>query len=236
MTNKAKYIGLNQKIQFDVLDSAIYYYLQNGQLIKEDLKPHIRQFIKGENRIDKTASYVMLIFKRQEKVVKWLQSKISHEEYIQFTNVDRQAIAFCLLSLTFPIAYEVLNMFASVFKVQDVINRESINHKMAEKYGSNRSLFNAMDSLIQMLMEQDKLIRVKVGLYSLGNILPVQNFLAKELVMYTEIKLSNSKSLLADDIARGKYSSFFKVSYQKEMKLSLIKYSDSLIGGGYLGV
>jgi hypothetical protein len=236
MMDKAKYIGLNQKIQFDVLDSAIYYYLQNGQLIKEDLKPHIRQFIKGENRVDKTASYVMLIFKRQDKILKWLQSKVSHNEYIKFSDTDRHAITYCLVSLTFPIAHEILNMFASVFKVQDIINRESINHKMAEKYGSNRSLYNAMDSLIQMLMEQNKIIRVKVGLYSIGEILPVQNFIAKELIIYTEIKLSNSKSILADDIASGKFCSFFKVSYQKEMKFSLVKYSDSLIGGGYLGV
>lgn len=236
MMDKAKYIGLNQKIQFDVLDSAVFYYLQNGQVQKEELRPHIRQFIKGENRIEKTASYVMLIFKRQDKVVKWLKSKLSAEDYMRWPTEDRYAITYCLVALTFPIAHEVLNMFASIFKVQDIINRESINQKMATKYGSNRSLFNALDSLIQMLMEQDKIERVKIGLYSIGNIKPVQSFIAIELIIYTEIKLSNSKSILVDDIVSSKFCSFFKIAYQKEMKMTLVKYSDGMIGGGYLGV
>ena len=47
MSEKGKYIGINQKIHFEVLDTGIYEFLLNGEISKEKFIKHILEFTKG---------------------------------------------------------------------------------------------------------------------------------------------------------------------------------------------
>ena len=234
MRERSNYIGINQRIQFEVLDSGIHDFLLNGKVSKELFMNHIREFTKGENRVEKEASYIMLIFKRQQEILHWIQSKCNAEQYLLISKQGRQAIALCLVSLTFPITYDLLNVLGGVFKVQQSINKQSIVQKMSLNYGSNRSLFNAMDALLQMFIEQEAIQRVKIGLYSFGSKKIIISPFTTELLIYTDIKLSLSKSILVDDISHRSWYSFFQLKINKELKFELVRLSDSMIGQGYL--
>ena len=68
----------------------------------------------------------------------------------------------CLISLTFPVTYEILNVFASGFKVQSKINKAYINQKLMASYGSNRGIYNAIGAVLPMLVEYGILNRYKI--------------------------------------------------------------------------
>lgn len=236
MNNTGKYIGINQKIQFDVLDAGIYRYLQNKHVNKDDFTHHVREFIKGENRVRKTAGYAMQIFKKQEKLLKLLQKNLDAPSYSLIPEHERKALILCLLALTYPITYNLLNTLGAIFKVQDTINRGTITQKMALHYGSNRSLFIAMDSLIQMFMEFNRIKRVKLGLYASQPTSTINNVFITELIIYTDIKLSESKTILCDDIKHRSIYWHFDLTFNKNQIYSLIKYKDSSIGRDYITI
>lgn len=49
MNSKGKYIGLNQRIPFDVLDSAIHLYLEKGVIDKDFIFERMQEFTSGAN-------------------------------------------------------------------------------------------------------------------------------------------------------------------------------------------
>jgi len=234
MNLSKKYIGINQKIQFKVFDISIYEYLKNENINRELIKDLIREFISGENRIEKTTSYIIQIFKKQKVVIQWLKKNLSADGYISLPLIEREAISFSLIALTFPISYDFIAVLAGVFKVQENISKEAIVQKLSAFYGSNRSLYNALDSLIQMLMEQNKLNRFKMGIYEKGNIYELQYQITKEIIIYTDICLSNKKSILVSDIEQRKWFVFFPIKFEKNIQYNLFKYKESNVGEGYL--
>jgi hypothetical protein len=88
--------------------------------------------------------------------------------------------------------------------------------------------------LIQMLMEQNKLNRFKMGIYEKGNIYELQYQITKEIIIYTDICLSNKKSILVSDIEQRKWFVFFPIKFEKNIQYNLFKYKESNVGEGYL--
>ena len=58
MNSKRKYIGLNQRISFDVLDAAIHFYLTDGVIDNKYVFQKMLEFISGVNRANKAAGRV----------------------------------------------------------------------------------------------------------------------------------------------------------------------------------
>lgn len=236
MIQNTQYVGINQKIPFDVLDTGIYQFLSGIKFNKDSFALHIREFTKGENRVNKAALYTNQIFTTQTIILSYIKEHFKSENYFSLPLQERKAIILCLVSLSFPITYELMVVLASSLKMQETINREAIIQKMALKYGSNRSLYNSMDSLIQMLMEMDKIERVKLGLYKLSSKTVILNPHVIEILVYTDIKLSKSKSILAEDILYRPWYNYFDLSFEPSKKSTLIKISESLVGQGYLTI
>lgn len=236
MKGTGKYIGINQRVPFDVLDTGLYSFLLDQTIDKESIIAHMREFTKGENRVLKAAQYVVRILSRQEKYILELNKSIGAEAYLKLPVADRKAIILSLLALTYPITYDLLIALASGFKVQPQINRQFINQKMAALYGSNRTLDVALDALVPMIIELGTVERVKISLYSLSEKSFITHPAIKELIILTDIKLSGSKSILVDDLQYRPWYMFFEISLGKQLKFSLIKYSESRIGQGYLTI
>lgn len=236
MKGTGKYIGINQRVPFDVLDDGLYRFLRDQSIDKESIVAHMREFTKGENRVLKAAQYAVQVLSRQEKYILELKKKIGAEAYVKLLITDRKAIILSLVALTFPITYDLLIALASGFKVQLQINRQFINQKMAAIYGSNRTLDIALDALVPMIIELGTVERVKIGLYSLSKKTVITHPAIKELIIFTDIKLSGSKSILVDDIQYRPWYMFFEISLGKQRKFELIKYAESRIGQGYLTI
>jgi len=236
MKTTGKYIGINQRIPFDVLDAALYRLLRDQTIDKNLIISHIKEFTKGENRALKAVQYTVRILSCQKNCICELNKSISAEAYLKLPLADRKAIVLPLAALTYPIFYDLLIALATGFKVQSQINRQFINLKMASIYGSNRTLDIALDALIPMIIELNTIERVKISLYTLAKKSLISYPAITELIIYTDIKLSGSKSILVDDLLYRPWYIFFEFAIGKKNSYTLFKYDESRIGQGYLTI
>ena len=235
MSRKGKYIGVESRVQYEILEAAIYDYLSSGSLDKEKCLSHIKQYTKGVNRAGKILKHVSVLLNKNEAVLKKLSKRIDAAAFVQLSISDRQAFALCLFCNSFPITYDILIGFAQAFKVQDIVSKEVIIHKIGSAYGSNRSMHIAVTEILPLLIEFGIIERIKVGIYSKGSRLIATNKLVSEFIIFTDIKLSSSKSILLDELNHKPWFSYFDISglYAVDFSHLLIK-KDSAIGKGYL--
>lgn len=237
MSSKGKYIGLNQRIPFDVLDSAIHYYLEKGVIDKDFIFQRMQEFTAGTNRAKKATTYVVQILTRQKCFLDLLQNSISITTYSALKIDDRKALCLCLISLSYPITYDLLIALSQGFKVQSQINKKFISEKVMSIYGSNRTVDIAIDALLPMIIELNTIKRDKVSIYSIAKKVPIKNKYISELVVYTDIKLSGSKSILIDELIYKPWYAYFDLSGVVAENFSiLISKKDSAVGKGYLTI
>jgi hypothetical protein len=237
MKSKGKYIGLNQRIPFDVLDSAIHFYLENGVVDKNYFFQRMQEFTTGTNRANKATSYVVQIISRQSKLLEQIKKANSNTLYNSLRLDDRKALCLCLISLTYPITYDLLIALSQGFKVQSQINKKFISERVMSIYGSNRTVDIAIDALLPMIIELNTIKRDKVSIYSIGSKLVVTSKFVSELIIYTDIKLSGSKSILIDELSFKPWFAYFEISSSTIDKFNvLISKKDSAIGKGYLTI
>lgn len=237
MNSKQKYIGLNQRIPFEVLDAAIHFYFENGEIDKTYIFQRMQDFTSGTNRANKATTYVVQILKRQNLLLNQLKKTITNIPYNELRVNDRKALCLCLISLTYPITYDLLIALAQGFKVQSQINKKFISEKVMSIYGSNRTVDIAIDALLPMIIELNTIKRDKVSLYSLASKLHITNKFISELIIYTDIKLSGSKSILMDDLSHKPWFSYFDYASVEVDKFNLlISKKESAVGKGYLTI
>ncbi len=237
MNSKGKYIGLNQRIPFDVLDAAIHFYLMDGVFDKEYIFQRILEFTPGLNRAKKATNFVVQILTRHSQVINQLKKSLKNVPYNSLRVEDRKAFCLCLLCLNFPIIYDLLVALGQGFKVQSQINKKFISEKVKIIYGSNRSVDLAIDALLPMIIELNTIKRDKISLYSLGNKLVITNKFVTELIIYSDIKLSGSKSILIDDLNYKPWYFYFEApAIQPDSFKHLVSKKDSAVGKGYLTI
>ena len=237
MSSKGKYIGLNQRIPFEVLDTAIHYYLEKGVIDKDFIFQRIQEFTTGINRANKATKYIAQILTRQASLLDRLKMELASSPYNSLRIHDRKALSLCLISLTYPIAYDLLIALSQGFKVQTQINKKFISEKVMSIYGSNRTVDVAIDALLPMLIELNTIKRDKVSLYSIASKLAIVNKFVAELIIYTDIKLSGSKSILIDDLNYRPWYAFFEIpGLSIAYFIRLITKKDSAVGKGYLSI
>lgn len=237
MSSKGKYIGLNQRVPFEVLDAGIHYYLTKGLIDKDYLFERIQEFTAGVNRANKATLYVSQILNRQVVLLNHLKTFLNDVPYGSLQKGERKALCLCLISLTYPITYDLLIALAQGFKVQSQINKKFISDKLMSIYGSNRTVDIAIDALLPMIIELGTIKRDKVSLYSLSSKTEVKNRFILEVVVYTDIKLSGSKSILVDDLNFKPWFSYFDVTAFSSNQIgSLICKKESAVGKGYLTI
>jgi len=234
MKEKSKYIGINQRLPFNVLNNGMIRLLQSGEVSLDEFRQDMSQYTKGINRIEKASKFAKQTLSRPT-VIKTIQSKFTHESYNMLSETDRKAMILCLLALTYPITYDMLISLSTIFKVQPQVNRSTINAKMSAIYGSNRTLDIALDALIPMIIELGTIRRAKVSIYEFGARETIKNPFISELFVYTDIKLSGSKTILLDDLKIRPWYMYFEPGLNLS-KMTILKHSEGRIGGGYVGV
>ena len=237
MNSKGKYIGLNQRIPFDVLDAAIHFYVTNGVVDKKYIFERVQEFTNGVNRANKATNYIAQILNRQVHLLGILKKVLKNVPYNSLRTDDRKAICLCFISLTYPITYDLLIALSQGFKVQTQLNKKFISEKVKSIYGSNRTVDIAIDALLPMIIELNTIKRDKVSIYSLAFKLVITHKFVFELIIYTDIKLSGSKSILIDELSfKPWYSYFDTIELSTDEFSLLISKKDSAVGKGYLTI
>jgi hypothetical protein len=234
MNNKGKYIGISNRIPLVVLEYAVSDYISTGQINSEDYLSYIKEFTIGENRANKSLNQLVLILKKNIQLLD-LVSLRTNRNFTSLSQNDQMGLLVCMFALTFPIAYDILIAFSTVFKIQDVISKRVILEKMGSMYGSNRAMIIGVDETVPLFIDIKLISRKKVGLYSKGKKLTISNNLISELIIYTGIILSGSKSLLVEDIIFKPWFSFFDIPDESNISYNqLISRQDSSVGKGYI--
>jgi transposase-like protein len=237
MDSRNKYIGIESRVHFDVLEAAIVEYLLNDNLDKESCLKHIKQFTKGENRAGKILKHISVIIAKNSYLLGQLRKQIKDSDYYHFSTDERRALLLCFFCIGFPITSDILTALAQGFKVQNTVSKQVIIHKIGAMYGGNRAMHIAVTEIVPFLIECGVIQRIKLGLYSFNSKLVIKNKFIAELIIYTDIFLSGSKSTLVDDLGFKPWYSYFDISSVKPDNFSLlISKKDSAVGKGYLTV
>ena len=107
---------------------------------------------------------------------------------------------------------------------------------MSALYGSNRTIAVAIDALMPMLIELGALERVKMGVYKVGRQPTIVHPAVAELYVATDIALSGSKSIALDETNYRPWFFFYRVELPKDGRFKLLKMTDGMVGGGYVGL
>ena len=236
MSSKGKYIGISNRIPLVVLEYAVSDYISTGQVNAAAYLKYIQEFTKGENRAKKTLSHLVAIINKNSSLINQLAKQIKGD-FLSLSENDRRAVMISLYALTFPIAYDILLAFSVGFKVQEVISKRVVLEKMGALYGSNRSMHIGVDETIPLFLDCGIITRQKIGIYAKGLPFKITNNFVSELIIYSNIKLSGSKSILVDELNFKPWYSYFDFSVLYDIKFKiLISEKESSMGKGYLTI
>ena len=236
MSSKGKYIGISNRIPLVVLEYAVSDYISTGQVNAPAYFKYIQEFTKGENRAKKTLSHLVAIINKNTNLINQLAKQIKGN-FLSLSENDRRAVLISLYALTFPIAYDILLAFAVGFKVQEVISKRVVLEKMGALYGSNRSMHIGVDETIPLFLDCGIITRQKIGIYAKGLTLKITNNFVSELIIYSNIKLSGSKSILVDELNFKPWYSYFEIANGTNINFNrLLSKKDSAVGKGYITI
>jgi len=223
-------------VPYEILESAFCDFLTEGYFDKGRWQSQIKQFTKGANRSEKVLKHVSVLFNKNEVLLAIVSKHLTAESFSRLPPQERRALILCFFALSYPISYDILVAFAQSFKVQELVSKDAVMQKIGSTYGSNRAVHIAVTEIMPLLIDCKTVRRVKVGIYSKEPPIFITTNLLSELIAYTDIKLSGSKSILINDIQYRPWFSYFDISLNLKVSLKLLKRSDGIIGKGYLSI
>ncbi len=126
---------------------------------------------EGKNRIGKAVTALSQLTDRNPLI--GLLRENRDEVLLALRNrADRTLILSSLIMAGFEFAYDLFTLMGKYFHVQDQVVTALITQKMSQKYGSNRSLPNALYCALPMLIEAGIICRPKIGCFEIRKVSP----------------------------------------------------------------
>ncbi len=210
MNKQSRYIGINQRVPIELLEKYITNYLETGTIDTTAMKADMALVYKGHNRALKASQYTNRILSLDKPVLEFIQKRIGHERYKKLNATDKHAITLTLITLAYPLFYDVIAVLAKVFRVQELVSRRYIAQKIGSLYGSNRTLEIALDAVFPMLVEINLIVRDKRGVYRAIPCREITDDRAAELFVAIGIRLSGGKQISIDDFEYRDWHYFLK--------------------------
>lgn len=199
MSEKKKSIGNEQPLPIDIINDSILEYLETKEINKDGLLLKIKAQNSGDNRAKKASNAIYSLITKSSPLNKALVKNFSPEAYYKLTEAEKNVIVMSLICLRFPFNYDLLFAFSKLFNVQDTVNKQYINEKMASLYGSNLSLEHGISAALTIAIDCHFLKREKSGLYSKNEVQPLCDF-AKEAWIYIFFEMNHKKSIPLNDL------------------------------------
>ena len=156
-------IGINQRIPMNMLELALRASME-GEATADYFRELAAMEYTGQNRIGKTVVVLNRLTKRNPLLPYLLKNKEMVEQMLRNKN-DRPLLLTAIICSSYSFGFDVVTVLGKYFHVQDEITTDLITKKMAEKYGSNRSLPNALYCILPMLIEAGLISRPVAGVY-----------------------------------------------------------------------
>ncbi len=193
MNNKP--IDINQRIPLETLHVALESYL-NDTYSDDYILEQLRLHFSGENRLKKSLRIVKKITSNN-RIIALVNSNKAEILSALKSKTDRNVILIALLNSSFVFSFDLLSILGKLFKVQDIINRETLTREISKIYGSNRALPNAIDSVIPMYLNAGFFIRPKLALYQFHDKMNITSEITRKIYIES-YKVNNSISVIQD--------------------------------------
>ena len=179
-------IGINQRIPISILEMALLATLDD-QASSDYFVELAQTEYEGENRIKKALSVMNRLTVKNELMPFLLENAELVKASLRNKN-DRSLILAAVICSAYGFAYDVTSTMGKYFHVQEQVITSLVQDKMAAKYGSNRSLPNAMNCVLPMLIEAGIIDPVKVTRSALQNATSVASTLLTTESVVADIK------------------------------------------------
>jgi len=210
MGDKTHFIGINQKIPFQLMDKHLYNFIQKGTVDRSALKEDMALLYKGKNRADKGAQFAWRVLTHDTVSLDYIRKAMGNDKYANLKSTDRAALILSLLSNAYPIFYDTIVILSKVYRVQDLVSRSYVAQKIGDLYGSNRTLDIALDAIFPMLANLGVIIKLKKGVYQAVAGVELVDERVAELFVASGIRLSGGKHISLDDFDYRDWHFFFK--------------------------
>ena len=120
--------------------------------------------IKGDNRKKKAVTILNRLTLRNP-LMPVLQENADAVVAALRSKKDRPILFAAIVNAAYSFGYDLTAILGKYLHVQKEVTTALLASKLAEKYGSNRSLPNAMNSIIPMLIEAGLFSRPRPGFY-----------------------------------------------------------------------
>jgi hypothetical protein len=224
MSDKTRFIGINQRVPIELIDRHLRAYTQTGCIDRNVLKTEMAQIYAGKNRAEKGAGFAWRILTHDEVSLSFIRKSIGSDRYSKFKQTDRAALILAIVAGAYPLFADILGIFAKVFRVQELVSRKYVTQKVGDLYGSNRTLAIALDAVFPMLVDLGVIVRVKLGVYRAVSGIEISDDKVAELFVASGIRLSGGKHISLDDFEYRDWHFFFKPKmppYQGQSILSV---------------
>lgn len=196
-------IGINQRIPIHILELALCAALQDDAS-SEYFSELVATEYKGENRIKKAVSVVNKLTIRNP-LFGYLHEHADAVLAAMKNKHDRPLLFGAVICAAYPFGFDTLSIMGKYFHVQQQVNTNLITQRMASKYGSNRSLPNALYCVLPMFIEAGLLNRPVAGIYEANRQERYSDF---TLTLYRKAFVINNPTYTMDDDIDG--NSFFE--------------------------
>lgn len=156
-------IGINQRIPIHMLELALCAALQDDASAEYFSELAATEY-NGDNRIKKAVS-VMNRLTIRNPLFGYLHEHADAVMAAMKNKHDRPLLYAAVICAAYPFGFDTLSTMGKYFHVQQQVNTALITQRMASKYGSNRSLPNALYCILPMLIEAGMLYRPEAGIY-----------------------------------------------------------------------
>ena len=199
-------IGINQRIPVSILEMALVAALDE-QATGEYFVELASTEYEGQNRIKKAMNVMNRLTVRNPLLPFLMENKDVVKTALRNKN-DRVLVLSAVINSAYNFGYDITATMGKYFHVQEQVTTKLIQDKMASKYGSNRSLPNAMNCILPMLLETGIIARPKIGFYEARRVEKYTDF---ALDVYKRSFIVNNPTMsLEADIMSYPYFEFVK--------------------------
>ena len=187
-------IGINQRIPIHILELALCAALQD-EASSEYFSELAATEYKGENRIKKAVSVINKLTTRNP-LFGYLHEHADAVLAAMKNKHDRPLLFGAVICAAYPFGFDTLSIMGKYFHVQQQVNTTLITQRMASKYGSNRSLPNALYCVLPMFIEAGLLNRPVAGIYEA---IRQERYSDLALTLYRKAFVINNPTYTMDD-------------------------------------
>ena len=202
-------IGINQRIPIHILELALCAAPQDDASPEYFSELAATEY-NGENRIKKAVSVINKLTIRNP-LFGYLHEHADVVMAAMKNKLDRPLLFAAVICAAYPFGFDTLSVMGKYFHVQQQVNSALITQRMASKYGSNRSLPNALYCVLPMFIEAGLLNRPMAGIYEANRQERYSDFV---LTLYRKaFVLNNPTYTMEDDIDSNPFFEFIIRNY-----------------------